>query len=54
MNWKTILIYLLIFVAGVVVGRIKVNVKFTKGSCPTNLMKKYQDMLNDSETSDYL
>ncbi|ABP73430.1 hypothetical protein [Acidianus bottle-shaped virus] len=54
MNWKTILIYLLIFVAGIVIGKIRINVKMNKGSCPRDLIDKYKQQLNDSESSDYL
>ncbi|ALG96786.1 hypothetical protein [Acidianus bottle-shaped virus 2 strain ABV2] len=54
MNWKSILVYLLIFSAGVIIGKIKFDVKLNRGSCPTSTIQKYQRLLNQSESSDYL
>lgn len=54
MNWKTILVYLLIFTAGIMVGKIRISARFNKGSCDTSLIDKYRRMLNESDSSEYL
>jgi hypothetical protein len=55
MNYKSILLYLLMFIIGLIVGKtVKVNVR--TGGCPVSKRKleEIRRMLNSESSEDYL